>query len=267
MSPASRRSTGIRRPRVAGRAAPGTEVLDPPAPRAARAAVSTVTVRPADDEQQPAVVGDADLEPTVVTGPEPVATARATPRKPKAQRDRAPRRPLSAVFSAPTSTRALSVWGATALVLVAAAAFFGMSWYNATFTGPVANRALVDIGATAQVSQQVGEDLKTIYSFDYTRLDQNEKDARAVITPDFGTQFDKIFADVRARAPQQQAVVTATIANTAVRELSGDHAVVVVFMDQVATRTGSDKVASSGRLTVSAQLIDGQWKIADVKAV
>ncbi|MFC5951481.1 hypothetical protein ACFQH9_24740 [Pseudonocardia lutea] len=131
------------------------------------------------------------------------------------------------------------------------------------------NTALVDVAATTQVSQQLGDAVKAVYSYDYTRLDQNEAAAREVITPEFGRQFDQLFGEVRTLAPQQQAVVTATISQSAVESITGDRAVLVVFLDQQATRAAAgdqagQQVAAAGRLTVTGQLVDGTWKIADV---
>ena len=57
-----------------------------------------------------------------------------------------------------------------------------------------------------------------MYSYDFTRLDENERAARDVITPAFAAQFDQLFAQVRELAPQQQAVVSATVALSAVPE-------------------------------------------------
>ena len=90
-----------------------------------------------------------------------------------------------------------------------------------------------------------------------------------MITPAFAAQFDQLFGQVRKLAPQQQAVVSATVASSAVREIDGDRAVLVVFLDQQATRAESgqpQQLAAAGRLTVTGRLVDGTWKIADVKA-
>jgi Mce-associated membrane protein len=55
-----------------------------------------------------------------------------------------------------------------------------------------------------------------------------------------------------------------------VREIDGDRAVLVVFLDQQATRAQSgdqpQQLAAAGRLTVTAERVDGAWKIADVQA-
>jgi Mce-associated membrane protein len=153
-------------------------------------------------------------------------------------------------------------------VLVGLAVFFAVENAEVRGTPSAQNTALVDVGTTAQVSQQVTTALKTIYSFDYTRLDQNEAAARAVITPAFAGQFDQLFKQVRELAPQQQAVVTATVNPVGVQSINGDTATLLVFLDQQATRAQAggapQQLAAAGRLMVTAQLVDGTWKVAAV---
>jgi Mce-associated membrane protein len=108
-----------------------------------------------------------------------------------------------AAVEPPTPPRPVPVpvLAAALVLLVGAAVFFGVANAQLRGTPAAQNTALVDIGATAQVIQQVDDALKTIYSFDYTRLDQNETAARAVITPSFAGQFDELFTQVRQLAP------------------------------------------------------------------
>ncbi|MFC4942699.1 hypothetical protein [Pseudonocardia sp. GCM10023141] len=154
------------------------------------------------------------------------------------------------------------------VLLTGLAVFFGIANANLRGTPAAANTALVDMAATTAATEQLTDALKTVYSYDYARLDENEKAAKAVITPAFEQQYDQLFTQVRQLAPQQQAVVTATIAFSAVQSIEGDHAVLVAFMDQQATRAASggqpSQLAAAGRLTVSGEKIDGHWKIAGV---
>ncbi|GAA1315046.1 hypothetical protein GCM10009610_37060 [Pseudonocardia xinjiangensis] len=158
------------------------------------------------------------------------------------------------------------------VVLTGLAVFFGLADARLRHTPSAANTALVDVGATAEAAGQLTDALQTIYSYDFARLDENERAARAVITPEFADQFDKLFAQVRELAPQQQAVVSATVTVAAVKEITGDRAVLVAFMDQQATRAapGDDgkatQLAAAGRLTVTGEKIDGRWKIAAVES-
>ena len=153
---------------------------------------------------------------------------------------------------------------------VALAVGFALLDHSARADPAAANTALTDVGTTAEVAGQLGSALETIYSYDYTRLDETERAAREVITPAFAAKFDELFADVRELAPAQQAVVSGTVVVSAVQRIEGDRAVLIVFMDQQATRVaapdGSGQLAASSRLTVTGERVDGRWKIADVQS-
>lgn len=154
------------------------------------------------------------------------------------------------------------------IVMVSAVAFAGLFRNEAnelSGSGAASNAALVDVGATAQVSGQVREAVQRVYSYDFARLDENEQAARKVITGPFADDFDQEFDRVRELAPPQQAVVVATVLDLAVQMLDGDRAILVVFLDQQAIRSvETQPLLVAGRLTVTAQQVDGTWKIADV---
>ena len=263
--PHRRRATGIRRPRVAGhtagKPAPAAPPDDPVLPDPAASA------RAASDPAAPdtAASDTADAAPPAADGHTAVGAAQE--RRPTGKRTR--RRRASGGAATPARRRPLPLpaLAAALVLLVGLAVFFAVENADVRDTPAARNTALVDIGTTAQVSQQITAALKTVYSFDYTRLDQNEAAARAVITPSFADQFDQLFRQVRELAPQQQAVVTATVNLVGVRSIDGDTATVLVFLDQQATRAqagdGPQQLAA-GRLTVTAQRSDGVWKIAAV---
>jgi Mce-associated membrane protein len=240
--PARRRATGIRRPRVAGHT-PGRPTPAAPADDSAAATTAADAGTTAADASTAAPAG-------IAAAPAADATAAADPAVVR-------RRPVPL----PALVGAL-------VLLLGLAVFFAVEDAQVRGTPSAQNTALVDIGTTAEVSQQVAAALKTVYSFDYTRLDQNEAAARAVITPAFADQFDQLFRQVRELAPQQQAVVTATVNLVGVQSINGDTAILLVFLDQQATRAqagaGPQQLAAAGRLTVTAQRTDGTWKIAGV---
>lgn len=143
--------------------------------------------------------------------------------------------------SAPTTRRGTALLLVVTLLLAVAAAFFAVSWFGMRYTGAATNTALSDVGTTATVSEQVGEAVTKVYSFDFARLDQAESDARAGITGPFNQQFDQIFGNVRQLAPTQQAVVTATVPKSAVASIEGDRATVYLFVNQVIKRVEDRK--------------------------
>ncbi len=164
-------------------------------------------------------------------------------------------------------SRRVVLMAVAAVLLVAVAAVAAVANAQLRGTPAARNTALVDVGATAQVAGQLSDALERVYSYDFARLDQNEADARAVITQEFGAQFEQLFGQVRELAPQQQAVVTATVTMSAVQQIEGDRATLFVFMDQQATRAADARqLAAAGRLTVTGRLVDGQWKIAEVQS-
>lgn len=156
-------------------------------------------------------------------------------------------------------------------VLILAIALGFAAWFRGeanqlTGSAAASNAALVDAGTTAQVAGQTRDAVERIYSYDFARLDDNERAARKVITGPFVQDFGKQFGRVRKLAPQQQAVVVATVADLAVKMLDGDRAIVVVFIDQQASRgTQTQPLLVAGRLTVTAERVEGSWKIADVQ--
>ena len=168
--------------------------------------------------------------------------------------------------AAPTTRRGTALLLAVTVLLGAAAVFFAVSFFGMRFTGAATNTALSDVGTTAAVSEQIGDAVTKVYSFDFARLDQAEADARAGITAPFDQQFDQIFGNVRQLAPKQQAVVTATVPKSAVSSIEGDKATVYLFVNQVITRvddTGKKvQGGAAARLRVDAQNVDGRWKIS-----
>lgn len=128
------------------------------------------------------------------------------------------------------------------------------------------NAALVNAQATAQVDSEISAALETVYSYDHTKLDANQAAAAAVITGRFTEDYRTLFAEVRELAPQQQAVVSASVVKSAVKVLDDGRAVLIVFLNQRGTKgTNGEQIAAAGRLTVTAQQVDGQWKIAAVQ--
>jgi Mce-associated membrane protein len=158
-----------------------------------------------------------------------------------------------------------------ALIAVLVIALVLAAWFRGeanqlTGSAAASNTALVDVGATAQVSGQMRDAVQRIYSYDFARLDDNERAAQQEITGPFAQEFRQQFALVRQLAPQQQAVVVATVLNVGVKVLDGDRALLVAFIDQQASRgIRAPQLSVAGRLSVTAQRVGGTWKIADVQ--
>lgn len=255
-TPRRRPAGGIRRPQVAGR--PRTRTDEPDEEETGTGGVAL------DERSGDAVPSAAPVRSGNAGRTDTPGTTDASDPADAGDADGTPRR--RSLLSTPTTRRATGLLLAVTVLLVAAAAFFGAEWYRTTFTGSAANTALSDVGTTTQVSEQVSEAITKVYSFDYARLQQAEDDARAVITPGFQPEFDKIFGSVKDLAPQQKAVVTATIPKLAVASIDGDRATVYAFVNQVIRRQADggapQEGAAAARLRVDAQFVDGRWKIS-----
>lgn len=286
MPPPRRRSTGLRRPRVAGLApaarpdtVPVTEVgrrrlergtspaVDASAPADAPPAPDAPTVA------VPTTAGSTPATPTV-DPPAPGAETRVVPHRLTVDPPVAPGvevRPDPAgsdLTPTAVATPDRPLWPLLVALGVAVllAVTFAVLDLTARSAPSAANTALSDVGATAAVAAQLGDALETVYSYDFARLDENERAARAVITPDFAADFDALFGQVRELAPDQQAVVSATVTVSAVKSIEGDRAELVAFLDQRATRAAdAQQLEAAGRLTVVGQREDGIWKIAEVR--
>lgn len=271
-TPRSRVST-LRRPRVAGRTPVGHRLDGPAATR------RVVETRPGGGKERTAVVAvatpaevpeslvdPAPAEHPAVTGPaeDPTTSLAVTaPTKgPTTAGAKAARAGISG-FTLPLLAAAL-------VMLTGLALTFGVLDSELRSTPSASNTALVDVGTTAEAAGQLADALETVYSYDFARLDANERAARAVITPAFAVEFDRLFGQVRELAPEQQAVVTATVTVAAVRSVEGDRVVLVAFMDQLATRAVADgratQLAAAARLTVTGERVNGQWRIAGVES-
>ncbi|MBW0093260.1 nuclear transport factor 2 family protein, partial [Pseudonocardia sp. KRD-188] len=230
---------------------------------------------PADlaDPVEPAPVDVDAAEPDAEPGPADLEKS-----APRGRRRAARDEPAEATEPAETASwgrgrallarlRTVPVLAAALVVLVALAVFFGIATASLRGNPAAANTALTDLAATSEVSTQLGDALETLYSYDFSRLDENERAARGVITDAFAPEFDRLFAQVRELAPQQEAVVSAVVNVSAVQRIDGDTAVLVAFMDQQATTAASaEQVAAAGRLTVTGERVDGRWRIAAVES-
>jgi Mce-associated membrane protein len=288
--PPRRRTTttpGVgRRPRVAGLSPVAARPEAPAAvstPEPARSASTGPTAALAPRDTAPGVPGTTaatamPASAAVGTAPEIEDTA-GTTRTPAADpahdaatraagADDAARPGRPARVATSLRARPVATLGVALAVSGALAAGLGIADYVVRHTPAAANTALADIGTTADVAGQLDSALETVYSYDFSQLDENERLAREVITPEFAVKFDQLFAQVRQLAPQQQAVVSATVTSSAVQSIEGDRAVLVAFLDQQATRASAgaepQQLNAAGRLTVIAQRDGDAWKIADV---
>ncbi|MFD9892794.1 hypothetical protein ACFWY9_25910 [Amycolatopsis sp. NPDC059027] len=154
---------------------------------------------------------------------------------------------------------------AVAVLLAGAGVWFTLEARARTSSTATANHALTDVGATADVTSVVTLALNKIFSYSYDKTDITEKAAAAVLRGPARDSYDKLFAQVREKAPQQKLILTSRVSSAAVQFLDKDRATLLVFLDQSAVRADNNAADSAAaQLSVTAERSGGTWVVTDL---
>ncbi len=201
---------------------------------------------------------DANAEPLEATDGEP-AEAEAVP----AAGPEAAAQPAKA---RPAWLRLPALLLAAALVLAGAGAWFTLEAHSASSNPAAANLALTDVGQTAEVTSAVTLAMNRIFSYSYDKTDVTEKAAAAVLRGSAKDSYDKLFAQVRQKAPEQKLILTSRVSAIAVQELRNGHARLLVFLDQSAVRADNNATDSAAaQLSVTAEHTGDGWVVTELE--
>ncbi len=151
---------------------------------------------------------------------------------------------------------------AVSVLLAGAGVAFTLAARSAAGAPAAANHALTDVGATAEVTSAVTLALNRIFSYSYDRTDVTEQAAKDVLRGDALTTYDRLFAQVKEKAPAQKLVLTTRVTSSAVQEIRDGRARLLVFLDQSATRADNNSSSSAAaQLSVTAERAGNAWKI------
>lgn len=152
-------------------------------------------------------------------------------------------------------------------LVVLAALLIGLGVWFQRQAGEVRyNQALVDSAGTTEVAGQAREAVEKAFSYNFADVSATEKAANELLVGKAKCQYNAIFGPVRTLAPEQKLVVTVKAVSSGVTELDGDRATVLLFLDQVTTRT-TDNQSGGGiaMMRVGAQRVDGRWKVDNME--
>ncbi|MEU7525762.1 hypothetical protein AB0A74_08530 [Saccharothrix sp. NPDC042600] len=152
-------------------------------------------------------------------------------------------------------------------LVVVAAVLVGLGVWFQTRSGDVKyNQALVDSAGTTEVAGQVREAVEKSFSYNFADVSGTEKAANELLVGKAKCQYNAIFGPVKTLAPEQKLVVTVKAVSTGVTSLDGDRATVLLFLDQVTTRT-TDNQSGGGiaMMRAGAQKVDGRWKVDNME--
>ena len=242
-----------RRRRIAGESKPGVTAPKPSTKKGAKARPTT-KAKPPKTPKAP--------KTTTPKPPAPEAPSRPAP----------PDVPTTATAARPRRFRVPSVsrrFGALVALTVAALVFgavFGvkglMQWRS--------DSGIVE--AHEQAATSAASAGETIFTYQYNQLEEHLKDSKAIMTPDFGKEFESIAPALQDLAPQRKIQVKATVRNAAAEdcgsECSPNRATVLVFIDQARVADGAEKPTVFGnRIELRMVEQDGRWLVDDVKAL
>lgn len=129
----------------------------------------------------------------------------------------------------------------------------------------VGNHAVVDATRTTEVQSAVASALVRVFSFAYDDPEPTEQAARELLTGKASEEYALLFKSLEEKAPGQKLVLTAQVQVAAVKELDGDKASLLVFLDQASQRvTDKESTVSAAQLSVGAQRVDGTWRITSI---
>jgi Mce-associated membrane protein len=162
----------------------------------------------------------------------------------------------------------LPALAAVFVLALGGAASFAFQARSLTSGDPAGNTALVDQAGTSAVSDQVGAAVKAIFSYDFSNLPRTERAAADVLVDTAVAQYRDSFAAAKKQAEDQKLVRTTTVRSVGVREIRGDQASVLLFLDQQTLHTVDNQQDSAGaQLDITAKRVDGRWKIASLTAL
>ncbi|GGU30689.1 hypothetical protein [Lentzea flava] len=226
---------------------------------------SSTSDEPAVEAVAPEVTEEAEEELKAPTAVEwtPPATKQPKP-APKAAEPSKPSESSESSDAEPTSR---PTWLLPVALLVVAVLLGGLGTFFLLKSRSVTyDAALVDSATTSAVNGQVREAVEKSFSYNFADVESTEKAARELLTGKALCQYNAVFGPVKQVAPQQKLVVTVRVVSSAVSSLKDGHATVLVFADQVTTRT-TDNQSGGGTAMLRVSAVDdgGRWKIDNME--
>ena len=155
---------------------------------------------------------------------------------------------------------------AAAIILTALGIWFRLESANLYDDPAVSNQALVDPAATSKVVEDVDAALGKVFSYRYDNTAATEQAAKQTLTGNALGQYNDLFAQVKQQAPAQKLLLTTKVVDSGVTMLQGEHAQLLVFLDQSATRGDNNQSSlAAAELTVTAQRQGDHWVITDLR--
>ncbi|SEC38491.1 Mce-associated membrane protein [Nocardioides exalbidus] len=219
--------------------------------RAARVLLDPVA-RSSYDAEHPVVVDD---DPVADEAPAPASVDRATP---PLVEEGAPA-PVTGPGSDDATPGGVPSWLLAGLAIVAAGLVAVTAWMWTSADSGAGGSAARD----AQVAAERA--VVPVLSYDYEHLADDQRAAQALMTGSYREEYDKLFAVLEENAPQTRTKVSAEVVASGIVRASTDRVQVLVFVDRPTTnKLSSEPVVYKDQVTLSMQLVDGEWLVDDL---
>lgn len=151
-------------------------------------------------------------------------------------------------------------WLLAGLGILAAGLLVATAWVWASGEGP-------GDGSSAARHAQVAAEraVVPVLSYDYEHLEDGQRAAQALMTGKYRAEYDKLFTVLEDNAPQTQTKVSATVLASGIVRASDTRVQVLVFVDRPTTnKLSAEPVVYKDQVTLSMQLVDGEWLVDDL---
>ncbi|MBA0126953.1 nuclear transport factor 2 family protein [Haloechinothrix sp. YIM 98757] len=158
----------------------------------------------------------------------------------------------------------IALLGAVLAVAVACSVWFGLRAHELR-GGSGDNLAFADSEATSEVVESVSATLRAVFSYDHTNLERTERAVEVGLTGEAAAAHRDRFDAAARRATEEELVRTSTIRSIGVRELDGETATLLVFLDQqTRSAEGGAPESRTATLDVTAEMVDGEWRVSAI---
>lgn len=162
--------------------------------------------------------------------------------------------------------KAIAAMLAASLVMLLVGGLGFWRAHAATDVPARANHALSDAAGTAEVQSALTRSFGRILSYDYNDPNKTKTAAASALTGDARKQYDQLFTALQKRAPGQKLTLSASVSAVAVKILTKSSATALVFLDQTSKRASDHQSsASAAQLMVDVRLVDGTWRISELR--
>lgn len=118
---------------------------------------------------------------------------------------------------------------------------------------------------SSAVTAAARQDVVDLMSYDYRRIDSDLNRGLSRATGPFRDKLSAAMDSHRKEFTSLRSVSSAVVVDAAVQEIDGDHATLLMFVDQtISNRKTSGPQTDHTRVVLSMDRVDGAWLVSDL---